>query len=74
VPAVAAQITRAARCPTIGIGSGADCDGQILVTHDLIGAFPWFRPPFARARGDVAGEIQKAVAGFVAEVSGRQAG
>src|SRR5207237_10455354 len=39
---VAKQITRAIGIPTIGIGSGKHCDGQILVTHDLIGLFPWF--------------------------------
>ncbi|MDI9402195.1 MAG: 3-methyl-2-oxobutanoate hydroxymethyltransferase [Limisphaerales bacterium] len=38
------QITAALKIPTIGIGSGAACDGQVLVTHDLTGAFPWFTP------------------------------
>lgn len=42
-PAVAAQITRKIPIPTIGIGSGPDCDGQILVTHDLLGLLPWMR-------------------------------
>ena len=70
VPAVAAEMTRAIECPSIGIGSGTDCDGQILVTADLTGAFPWFRPPFARARGDVAGEISRAAREFAAEVRG----
>jgi 3-methyl-2-oxobutanoate hydroxymethyltransferase len=68
IPAVAGEITAAVRCPTIGIGSGADCDGQILVTADLVGAFPWFRPPFARARADVAGEVLRAAREFAAEV------
>ena len=52
------------------IGSGSGCDGQILVTADLIGAFPWFRPPFARARADVAGEVARAVAEYVSTVRG----
>ncbi len=64
VPAVAAEITRSVKCPTIGIGAGPDCDGQVLVTADLTGAFPWFRPPFALSRGDVAGVIREAVTGF----------
>ena len=64
VPAVAAEISRRVKCPTIGIGSGPDCNGQVLVTADLIGAFPWFRPPFAKARADVAGAIRSAVADF----------
>ncbi len=68
VSAVAREITAAVRCPTIGIGSGADCDGQILVTADLIGIFPWFRPPFATARADVAGEIMRAAREFADEV------
>ena len=67
VPAVAAEISRSINCPTIGIGAGKSCDGQVLVTHDLIGAFPWFRPPFAKAQADVAGEIRKAAAAFIRE-------
>jgi len=68
VASVAADISRRVACPTIGIGSGSGCDGQILVTADLIGAFPWFRPPFAQARADVAGEIERAVSEYVAAV------
>jgi 3-methyl-2-oxobutanoate hydroxymethyltransferase len=67
VPAVAAEISRSIICPTIGIGAGKSCDGQVLVTHDLIGAFPWFRPPFAKAQADVAGEIRKAATAFIRE-------
>jgi 3-methyl-2-oxobutanoate hydroxymethyltransferase len=70
VPAVAKNLTAAVQCPTIGIGSGPDCDGQILVTADLIGLVPWFRPPFAKARADVAGDILRAARGFAAEVRG----
>ena len=47
-PAVAKEITQRIKAPTIGIGSGADCDGQILVLHDLIGMFPWFTPGFVQ--------------------------
>jgi len=68
VASVATEISRAVACPTIGIGSGSGCDGQILVTADLVGGFPWFCPPFANVRGDVAGEIQRAVAGYVRAV------
>jgi 3-methyl-2-oxobutanoate hydroxymethyltransferase len=63
---ITAEITRQLVIPTIGIGSGADCDGQILVTHDVIGLFPWFKPRFARARADVAAEIRRAAGEFVA--------
>ncbi len=68
VPAVAKEISARARIPTIGIGSGADCDGQVLVLHDLIGLFPWFKPKFATQRADVAGEIRRAAMAFVASV------
>jgi len=63
-PDAAARITEELSIATIGIGSGAGCDGQILVTHDLIGLFPWFRPRFARPEADVAGEIRKAVEAY----------
>lgn len=70
VPAVAATITAKLKIPTIGIGSGPDCDGQVLVTDDLLGSFPWFRPPFAKPRADLAGETTRAVKEFIAEVQG----
>jgi len=50
VPSVAREITQAIPIPTIGIGSGPDCDGEILVTNDLIGTFPWFTPRFVTPR------------------------
>lgn len=70
LPAVAQKISAAVRAPTIGIGAGPHCDGQILVTADLIGLFPWFRPPFAKARADVAGEMRRAVGEWMQDVAG----
>ncbi|MBV8640522.1 MAG: 3-methyl-2-oxobutanoate hydroxymethyltransferase [Verrucomicrobia bacterium] len=64
-PVAAAEITRAVSIPTIGIGSGTGCDGQILVFHDLVGYFPWFRPKHVKAEGDVAGEIRKAARAYI---------
>jgi 3-methyl-2-oxobutanoate hydroxymethyltransferase len=64
-PEAARLITNSLTIPTIGIGSGEQCDGQILVTHDLIGLFPWFTPKFVSPEGQVAGEIRKAVQVFV---------
>ncbi|MDQ6861201.1 MAG: 3-methyl-2-oxobutanoate hydroxymethyltransferase [Verrucomicrobiota bacterium] len=61
----ARQITDAIEIPTIGIGSGESCDGQILVTHDLIGLFPWFVPKFVKQEADVAAEIRKAAAAYI---------
>ena len=62
---IAKQITRAIGIPTIGIGSGKHCDGQILVTHDLIGLFPWFTPKFVSPEARVADEIRRAASAFI---------
>jgi 3-methyl-2-oxobutanoate hydroxymethyltransferase len=61
----AKQVTNAVSIPTIGIGSGESCDGQILVTHDLIGLFPWFTPKFVSPEARVADEIRKATRVFI---------
>ncbi|MDB6137712.1 MAG: 3-methyl-2-oxobutanoate hydroxymethyltransferase [Verrucomicrobiaceae bacterium] len=68
VPEVAQTITQRVKMSTIGIGAGRSCDGQVLVTPDLLGSFPWFRPPFAKARADVAGETLRAVREYMADV------
>ena len=73
VPEIAKQITNAISIPTIGIGSGENCDGQILVTHDLIGLFPWFTPKFVSPEAQVATEIRKAVRAFIERTRGRTA-
>ncbi len=71
-PDTARRITQSAAIPTIGIGSGQDCDGQVLVTHDLIGLFPWFRPKFAKPAADVAGQMTAAVGEYLRRVKGAQ--
>jgi 3-methyl-2-oxobutanoate hydroxymethyltransferase len=68
VATVAAEITRSLSIPTIGIGSGRDCSGQIRVLHDVTGAFPWFVPPFAKVHGDVAGMIRRSLAAYLDEI------
>jgi len=60
-PPVAREISLSVSIPTIGIGSGPDCDGQILVTHDLIGTFPWFTPKFIKPRLNTAERIRATV-------------
>jgi 3-methyl-2-oxobutanoate hydroxymethyltransferase len=65
-PETARQVTNALDIPTIGIGSGSHCDGQILVTHDLIGLFPWFTPKFVSPEARVADEIRRATQAFIA--------
>ena len=60
-PPVAREISGKIAVPTIGIGSGDGCDGEILVTHDLVGLFPWFRPRFVKPLADCATELKSAV-------------
>lgn len=69
VPSVAAAVTRATRCPIIGIGAGKETDGQIRVIHDLIGTFPWFRPAFAECYYDGACAIEHAARQFLASLN-----
>ena len=71
-PSVAARITASVSIPTIGIGSGTECDGQILVFHDLVGYFPWFKPKHVKAEGNVAGEIRKAAQAYIERTRGSQ--
>ena len=69
VPArVATRISEALRIPTIGIGAGPGCDGQVLVWHDLLGINEGPAPRFVKRYADVAGEIRKGLAAFVADV------
>jgi 3-methyl-2-oxobutanoate hydroxymethyltransferase len=65
---LAAEITRSARIPTIGIGAGPDCDGQILVLHDMLGLTFRERPKFARQYANVGGTILEAVKQYCADV------
>lgn len=62
---VAARITAAISIPTIGIGAGAECDGQVLVIHDLVGLFPWFTPKFAKPQAHVADDMRGAISRFI---------
>ncbi|HUA00934.1 MAG TPA: 3-methyl-2-oxobutanoate hydroxymethyltransferase [Candidatus Aquilonibacter sp.] len=65
---LAAQITAQLRIPTIGIGAGPDCDGQVLVFHDLVGLTEGYTPKFVRRYADLAGEITRAVTEYCADV------
>lgn len=58
--------------PTIGIGAGVGCDGQVLVTHDLLGLFDRFTPKFVKKYADFHGEMQRAFAEYLTEVQTRQ--
>jgi len=61
-------ITRAVSIPTIGIGAGKHCDGQVLVTHDMVGMFEKFRPSFVKQYINLAPQIMEAVATYHEEV------
>ncbi len=65
---LAARITRELRIPTIGIGAGPDCDGQILVIHDLLGMTFGHQPKFVRRYADVGEIISRAAAEYCRDV------
>jgi len=66
--ALAATITEAVTIPTIGIGAGPSCDGQVLVMHDLLGLDPEWSPRFARRYAEIGREAMAAFSAFVADV------
>jgi 3-methyl-2-oxobutanoate hydroxymethyltransferase len=69
VPAdLAHRITASLKIPTIGIGAGAGCDGQILVTHDMLGLFDDLQPRFVKQYADLGAAIVQAVQGYCREV------
>lgn len=68
---LAAEITGKLSIPTIGIGASASCDGQILVTEDMLGLFDW-TPKFVRRYGNVRSEIAKSVEAYAKEVRLRE--
>jgi 3-methyl-2-oxobutanoate hydroxymethyltransferase len=65
---LAARVSGKLRIPTIGIGAGPDCDGQILVLHDLLGLTPGHVPKFARRYANLSAEISGAVASYCKDV------
>jgi 3-methyl-2-oxobutanoate hydroxymethyltransferase len=69
VPAtLASEITRAIPVPTIGIGAGASCDGQVLVFHDVMGLSPNLKPKFVRRYADLSTAISEAARAFARDV------
>lgn len=65
---VARLITQTVTVPTIGIGSGKYCDGQVLVLHDIVGLYPRFVPKFAKRYADVGSSIRQALTEYAAQV------
>ncbi|MFW6206214.1 MAG: 3-methyl-2-oxobutanoate hydroxymethyltransferase [Gemmatimonadota bacterium] len=73
VPAsLAGEITTASPVPTIGIGAGRDCDGQVLVLYDMLGLNDRFTPKFLRRFADLAGEARRGLERYVEAVRGRE--
>lgn len=64
----ASKITRELSIPTVGIGAGSDCDGQILVTDDLLGRFTEFKPSFVRRYAEIAKTSEEAVLEYINDV------
>jgi 3-methyl-2-oxobutanoate hydroxymethyltransferase len=72
VPARLAElISKKLSIPTIGIGAGLGCDGQVLVTHDLLGLFDRFTPRFVKKYADFHAEMQRAFTEYISDVQGR---
>jgi 3-methyl-2-oxobutanoate hydroxymethyltransferase len=72
VPARLAQlISQQLSIPTIGIGAGVGCDGQVLVAHDLLGLFDRFTPKFVKKYADLHGEMQRAFSEYISDVEQR---
>jgi 3-methyl-2-oxobutanoate hydroxymethyltransferase len=63
-----AAVTAAVSIPTIGIGAGPVCDGQVLVWHDMLGLYEAFRPKFVKQYANLAAEIRAALRAYCSEV------
>ena len=73
IPArLGAAVTRELQIPTIGIGAGVNCDGQVLVTHDLLGLFLGHRPKFVRRYAELGDAMRDAFARYVADVKAKR--
>lgn len=73
VPAeLAAAVAKELVVPVIGIGAGAACDGQILVTHDMLGLYTRFHPRFVRRYAELAGQMHEAFRHYASDVKARQ--
>ena len=69
---LAARITQRLSIPTIGIGAGVQCDGQVLVIDDMLGLFTEFKPKFVKRYADLGRQADEAIASYAAEVRARQ--
>lgn len=73
IPAhLAKKITKELTIPTIGIGAGVDCDGQVLVAHDMLGLFEGFTPKFSKRYSEIGKEMKKCYRKYIEEVKNRK--
>jgi len=69
---LAKEITESVSAITIGIGAGPDCDGQVLVAHDMLGFFEKFKPKFVKRYGDIAVTMKKCFSDYIKEVKNKE--
>jgi len=73
IPGTLAElVSQRLEIPTLGIGAGGGCDGQVLVTHDLLGIFERFTPKFVKKYANLSGEMRRAFSDFKSEVKDRK--
>ncbi|HHT78764.1 MAG TPA: 3-methyl-2-oxobutanoate hydroxymethyltransferase [Actinobacteria bacterium] len=70
--ALAKEITDSVKVPTIGIGAGSDCDGQVLVAHDMLGLFERYKPKFVKRYAEIARIMKKCFNDYIREVKSKE--
>jgi 3-methyl-2-oxobutanoate hydroxymethyltransferase len=70
--ALAKKVTASLKIPTIGIGAGVDCDGQVLVTHDMLGLYEKFTPKFSKKYAELAGDMKSCFRKYIEEVKEKE--
>ncbi len=70
--ALAKEITQSLHIPTIGIGAGIDCDGQVLVSHDMLGLYEKFKPKFVRRYAEMAKTMMEAFDSYIDDVKNKK--
>ena len=69
---ISAEITKELKIPTIGIGAGPHCDGQVLVTPDMLGLIPEFKPKFVKKYAQLGAAVKEAVQAYCEEITNNQ--